>query len=298
MQTDRERTLSRRDGSSIESNQRPAESASARVERAEPPLPPPAPPIIRLVNVHKSFGSLRVLSGINLDFITGKTMVIMGPSGTGKSVMLKIITGLLRPDNGEVYFGSSRIDNLPEAKLGDVRQQIGFLFQQGALFDSMNVERNVAFPLVEHTHMPKDEVRSRVREVLDLVGLQGSEPKMPVELSGGQRKRVALARAIILNPKVILYDEPTTGLDPIRADVINELIIKLSRELRVTSIVVTHDLTSAFKVADTMVMLYDGSILEQGSTEAFRESGNPIVRRFLRGEADEKELAGIRANTR
>jgi phospholipid/cholesterol/gamma-HCH transport system ATP-binding protein len=165
----------------------------------------------------------------------------------------------------------------------------------GALFDSLSVRENIAFPLREHTRLSEDEIEQRVRRVLQLVGLEDAIKKMPADLSGGQRKRIALARAIVLEPRVVLYDEPTTGLDPIRSDVINELILKLQRELRVTSIVVTHDLASAFKVADLTVMMHEGKIIFRGTPEQLRASPDPVVQRFLRGEASEDELAGIRA---
>jgi phospholipid/cholesterol/gamma-HCH transport system ATP-binding protein len=174
-----------------------------------------------------------------------------------------------------------------------VRRQFGYLFQHSALFDSMTVCENVAFPLLEHTRQTAAERAQRAREVLAMVGMDGFIDKMPAELSGGQRKRVALARAIVLEPKVMLYDEPTTGLDPIRADVINQLILKLQRELQITSIVVTHDLAAAFRVADTMVMLYDGAVVMQGTPRQLRESTDPVVQRFLRGEATAEELAGV-----
>ncbi len=253
------------------------------------------PPIIRLCNIWKSFGRVEVLRGISIDFPTGKTTVVLGPSGCGKSVMLKHIVGLLRPDRGEVWFENQRIDTLSEAKLVPIRQQFGFLFQQSALFDSMSVRENVAFPLTEHTNMTAAQREKRVRQVLAMVGLEDTIDKMPADLSGGQRKRVALARAVVLEPKVILYDEPTTGLDPIRADVINELILKLQRELRVTSIVVTHDMGSAFKIADRMVMLHEGQVRFNGTPDELRQSDDPVVQRFLRGEASDDELAGIQS---
>jgi phospholipid/cholesterol/gamma-HCH transport system ATP-binding protein len=265
-------------------------------DRSHPDLPPAArpEPIVRLVHVTKRFGRTTVLRDICLEFARERTTVVLGPSGCGKTVMLKHIVGLIRPSSGAVWFENNRIDGLTEAKLGPIRRQFGVLFQQGALFDSLSVRQNIAFPLVEHTDLDREARRRRVRQVLRLVGLSDAEEKMPAELSGGQQKRVALARAIVLRPKVILYDEPTTGLDPIRADVINELILKLRRELNVTSIVVTHDLTSAFKVADEMVMLYDGKILLRGLPDAFRASDAPLVRRFLQGEATPEELAAIR----
>ncbi len=253
------------------------------------------PPIVQLKNVHRAFGHLRVLRGVTLDFPTGKSTVVLGPSGCGKSVMLKHIVGLLRPDEGEVHFDGVRIDQLRESRLVEVRRQVGFLFQMGALFDSMSVRDNIAFPLTEHTKLTEAEVTRRVMRVLQMVGLQDAARKMPADLSGGQRKRIALARAIVLEPKVVLYDEPTTGLDPIRADVINELILKLQRELRITSIVVTHDLVSAFKVADAMVMMHEGQIIFQGTPAELRGSDDPVIQRFLRGEASADELAFIRA---
>ena len=251
-------------------------------------------PILSLRNLHKRFGRLRVLSGVSLEIETGQTLVVLGPSGTGKSVLLKHIVGLLKPDKGEVWFEGRRIDNLPERELSEVRENFGFLFQMGALFDSLTNLDNVAFPLREHTTLPPEEIVSRAIDRLAMVGLPDAGTKMPGELSGGQRKRVALARAIAMEPKVILYDEPTTGLDPIRSDVINELILKLRRELKVTSVVVTHDMNSAFKVADRIVMLHEGKILFDGTAETIRQSDDPIVQRFIAGEAGDEELTWLR----
>ncbi|MCC6579165.1 MAG: ABC transporter ATP-binding protein [Phycisphaeraceae bacterium] len=251
-------------------------------------------PIIRICNVHKAFGSLQVLRGVSLDFHPGKTSVILGPSGTGKSVLLKHIVGLLRPDAGEVYFRDQRVDLLPEHDLVPIRRKFGFLFQQGALFDSMNVHDNICFPLVQHTSMTSRERSRRCAEVLKMVGLEGIQRKMPADLSGGQRKRVALARAVVLEPEVLLYDEPTTGLDPIRSDVINELILSLARGLGIASIVVTHDMVSARKIADRMVMLYDGHDVADDEPQAFLHSTNDLVQRFIQGQADEEDLEAIR----
>ena len=250
--------------------------------------------LIELRKVHKRFGRLVVLNGVTLHIEQGQSLVVIGASGTGKSVLLKHVVGLLRPDSGEVWFDGRRIDNLRERDLVEVRKQFGFLFQMGALFDSLTVEENVGFPVVEHTRKPTDEIARIIRQKLELVGLPEVGKKMPGELSGGQRKRVALARAIALGPRVILYDEPTTGLDPIRSDVINELILKLKRELNVTSLVVTHDMNSAFKVGDRVVMLHEGRIVFDGTPDEIREDENPIVRRFVLGEAGEQELAGLR----
>lgn len=252
---------------------------------------------IELRNIYKRFGPLKVLRGVNLHIDAGKCIVIIGGSGSGKSVILKHIAGLLKPDKGEIFFDGQRIDDLSEAKLVPIRKQIGFLFQMGALFDSETVGENVAFPLVEHTRKSREEIERLVAEKLSFVGLDGIQKKMPAELSGGQKKRVALARAIALGPRVILYDEPTTGLDPIRSDVINELIIKLQRELHVTSIVVTHDMNSAFKIADRIVMLHEGKIIFDGTPAEVQGTGQEIVRRFVAGEADEKELAALREHT-
>lgn len=253
--------------------------------------------IIRLVNISKSFGPLNVLRNLNLQFQRGKTTVVLGPSGTGKSVMLKHIVGLLQPDEGEVWFENQRVDQLSERQLVEIRTRFGFLFQMGALFDSMPVEQNIFFPLAEHTHMTLAEQQQRCADVLDMVGLGGAQKKMPAELSGGQRKRIALARAIALHPDVILYDEPTTGLDPIRADGINEQILKLQRQLKVTSIVVTHDLASAFKIADRIVMLYDGHILADGSAHDIQHSTDPFVKAFVEGRSDIPNLDTAPQNT-
>jgi len=251
-------------------------------------------PIIRLVDVCKAFGHLTVLDHVSLDIQAGKTTVILGPSGTGKSVLLKHIVGLLKPDSGEVWFENQRIDQMNSMELVKPRQQFGFLFQMGALFDSMNVQDNVCFPLGEHTSMPKAQQRERCTQVLKAVGLEGIENKMPVDLSGGQKKRVALARAIVLQPKVVLYDEPTTGLDPIRSDLINELILSLGKRLGITSIVVTHDMTSAKKIADRMIMLYDGHVVADDVPDRFLNTSDKIVQRFVNGQADEEDLKLIR----
>jgi len=250
--------------------------------------------LIEFKDVSKRFGKLVVLDQVDLRVKEGESLVIIGASGSGKSVMLKHMVGLLRPDSGEVWFDQQRIDELPERKLAKLREQFGFLFQMGALFDSMNVQDNVGFPLVQHTDKTDDEISRLVDEKLRMVGLPEVRKKVPAELSGGQRKRVALARAIALDPRVILYDEPTTGLDPIRSDIINELIIKLQRELKVTSVVVTHDMHSAFKIADRIVMLDKAKLIFDGTPQEIRESEDPVVHRFVTGEASEEELAGLK----
>jgi phospholipid/cholesterol/gamma-HCH transport system ATP-binding protein len=249
-----------------------------------------------MVDLHKSFGPLPVLRGVSLDLERGRTTVVLGPSGCGKTVLLKHVIGLLPPDRGQVIFDGQNLAGLSERDLFKVRTRFGFLFQGGALFDSMTAIENVMFPLIEHTALGEHAIRRQARQCLAMVGLTDFAERMPAELSGGQRKRVALARAIALSPEVVLYDEPTTGLDPIRADVINELIHKLQDELKVTSMVVTHDMTSAFKVGDRLVMLHEGRILADAPKERFAHIDNPAVQRFVKGQAGEDDLAQLRGN--
>lgn len=249
--------------------------------------------LIELRNVSKRFGRLVVLNDLTLNIPEGQSLVVIGASGTGKSVLLKHIVGLLKPDSGEVWFDGKRVDIMSERELVPLREQFGFLFQMGALFDSMTVEQNVAFPLTEHTTKTRAEIQKVALQKLAMVGLPDVGRKMPAQLSGGQRKRVALARAIAMDPRVILYDEPTTGLDPIRSDVINELILKLKHEMSVTSIVVTHDMHSALKVGDRVVMLKEGKIIFDGTPDQVRNSDNPTVQRFVKGEASAEELASL-----
>jgi phospholipid/cholesterol/gamma-HCH transport system ATP-binding protein len=251
--------------------------------------------VVRLVGVHKRFGNLIVLDGVDLDLLDGRTTVIIGESGSGKSVLLNHIVRLIRPDAGEVHFRGRRIDNLPERALAEIRPKFGYLFQLSALFDSMTVGQNLAFPIREHTRLGADEIERRVRQKLAMVGLDGTQHKWPAELSGGQKKRVALARAIALDPEVILYDEPTTGLDPPRSDEINELILKLQRELKVTSVVVTHDMASARKVADRIVMLFRGKFIFDGTPETMENVADPRVRNFIRGQCPPDVLRSFQA---
>jgi len=251
-------------------------------------------PIIEFRDVFKSFIKLKVLCGVDLSIDRGKTTVVIGESGTGKSVLLKHMVGLLKPDRGEVYVDGQRVDELGEKEWVPFRKRFGFLFQLGALFDSMTAGENVAFPLLEHSDYSDKQIGRIVAEKFALVGLDGIQSKRPAELSGGQRKRVALARAIALNPEIILYDEPTTGLDPIRADTINDLIIKLKKELAITSIVVTHDMTSAFKVADRIIMLHEGKFIADGPADDFRNASDPRVRRFVTGDADLETVEEVR----
>jgi phospholipid/cholesterol/gamma-HCH transport system ATP-binding protein len=251
-------------------------------------------PIVSLKGLHKAFGPTKVLHGIDLDIERGKTTVIIGPSGTGKSVLLKHIVGLIQPDHGEVFFEGTRVDQLKENELVDIRKRIGYLFQLGALFDSMTVGENVAFPLVEHSEMDADHRADCVERVLGLVGLNGYQDQRPAELSGGQQRRVALARAIVLEPCMVLYDEPTTGLDPVRADLINELTLALTQQMGITSVVVTHDMASANKIADRMLLMHEGRVICDGHPDQVRAAENSVVQRFIHGEADEEDLANIR----
>ena len=253
-----------------------------------------AGPIVVLDDVHKSFDGQPVLDGVSLALQRGKTTVVIGPSGCGKSVLMKHIVGLLRPDRGRVFFDGTEITHLSERQLVPFRRRVGFLFQSGALFDSMPVEENIQFPLIESGVRSSAELNRRTSEVLHVVGLDGTQRKYPEELSGGQKKRVALARAIALNPEVLLYDEPTTGLDPIRADLINELILKLKAELKTTALAVTHDIDSARKVADRIVMLYKGKLVADTPPEGLMDITDGAVARFVQGRATPEELSQLR----
>ena len=239
--------------------------------------------MIKLINLYKSFGTNKVLQGVDLEIADAETMTIIGGSGTGKSVMLKHIMGLVKPDKGEVYIDDVEITLLPEDKLLDIQKKFGYLFQGAALFDSLTVGENVAFGLRNLGTLSEEEIGGRVSECLVMVGLKGIERLKPAELSGGMRKRVGLARAIAYQPKYILYDEPTTGLDPIMADMINDLIIHLQQELKVTSIVVTHDMKSAYKISNHIAMLYEGKIVSVGTPDEIRHTKDPVVHQFIEG---------------
>jgi len=253
--------------------------------------------LLVLRSITKKFGDNVVLDNVDLTIEKGKTTVVIGPSGCGKTVLLKHLIVLLRPNSGEVYFKKRRIDNLPENKLNKIRPHYGFLFQGGALFDSLSVAENIMFPIRQHYKITDwRQIEELVKAKLAMVGLDGFQRFYPANLSGGQRKRVALARAVALNPEVILYDEPTTGLDPIRADVINELILKLQRELGVTTVVVTHDMRSAYKIADRIVMLHNGKIIADGTAEHIRNHPHPVVQQFVNGRIGEDDLAVLRAS--
>jgi phospholipid/cholesterol/gamma-HCH transport system ATP-binding protein len=242
-------------------------------------------PFVEFVDVHKAYGAKQVLRGANLKVYRGEVLVILGGSGTGKSVTLRHMLGLEAPDAGRVIVEEEDITDLPEEELYRVRKKFGMLFQGGALFDSMTVFENIAFPLREHTEMSEAEIQRAVNEKLDLVNLPNSENLMPVDLSGGMRKRVGLARSIVLDPKMILYDEPTTGLDPITAQKINELIIDLQSKLNVTSVVVTHDIQSAFSVGDRIAFLNGGMFEWMGTMDEARDAQHPVLREFFRSSA-------------
>ncbi len=237
--------------------------------------------MISVKNVSKSFGSKIVLDGLDLDVPNGETLVVMGRSGTGKSVLLKLIAGLIPVDSGEIWFDGTEISNLKTKEMNRLRQKIGMLFQSAALFDSMTVAENVAFMLSQHTNYTKQERLKIVDEKLELVDLEGVQNLRPAELSGGMRKRVGLARALAFNPDVILYDEPTTGLDPVTCTEINQLISDLNERLQVTSIVVTHDMHSAFSVGTLMVMIHDGRQLAYGTPDEIINIENPILQQFV-----------------
>jgi len=241
---------------------------------------------IRVVSLYKSFGEKDVLHGINIAVRQGESMVVIGGSGSGKTVLIKCIIGLMRPDQGEIHVDGLEITSLDEKRMNEVRKKFGMLFQGGALFDSMTVWENVGFGLRQQTRLGEEEIRRVASEKLVLVGLKNVEDLMPAELSGGMRKRVSLARAIAVEPEILLYDEPTTGIDPIMADAINDLIVQMKEKLNVTSIAITHDMKSAYKIADRIAMLYQGKIIEVGTPGEIRNSSNPMVQQFIEGRSE------------
>jgi phospholipid/cholesterol/gamma-HCH transport system ATP-binding protein len=243
-------------------------------------------PKIRVVNLFKSFAEKKVLHGVNLEVRQGESMVVIGGSGSGKTVLIKCIIGLIQPDEGEIYVDEQEISSLSEREMNEVRKKFGMLFQGGALFDSLSVWENVGFGLRQHKKLGDEEIRRVATEKLALLGLRNIEEIMPAELSGGMKKRVSLARAIAMEPEILLYDEPTTGIDPVMADAINELIIRMREQLNMTSIAITHDMTSAYKIADRIAMLYQGKIVEVGSPEELKSSVNPIVQQFIHGRSE------------
>jgi len=244
-------------------------------------------PVIAVHGLHKTLGTQEVLRGVELQVARGETCVILGRSGCGKSVLLRHLIGLLKPTSGKVLIDGQDIAQLPERKLLEVRRKVGMLFQSAALFDSMSVEQNVAFPLLEAGIKDPIVIRERVTEALDMVDLLGSEQKMPEKLSGGMRKRVGLARTIVGRAQCILYDEPTTGLDPITSDSINHLIRRLQTRLRVTSVVVTHDMKTAFHTADHVVFLHEGRVYFNGTIETLRATTDPVMTDFIEGRSEE-----------
>jgi len=241
--------------------------------------------MIRIVDLHKKFGDQQVLNGVDLEVGRCETLVIIGRSGCGKSVLVKHINGLLKPDRGRIFVDDEDVTLLRGQRLFHVRRKFGMLFQGAALLDSMTVGENVGLGLRHHTRLSEKQIQERIREKLSLVGLSGLENKSPAELSGGMKKRVGLARAMALDPQCIILDEPTTGLDPIMADVINELILRLQKDLCITSIAVTHDMVSANKIADRIAMLYEGRIIFDGPPEEIQRTTDPVVQQFIRGNA-------------
>jgi phospholipid/cholesterol/gamma-HCH transport system ATP-binding protein len=242
--------------------------------------------VIEIRDLHKRFGPLTVLDGVDLDIRKGECIVVLGRSGTGKSVLLKHIIGLLKPDRGKVAVDGQEVTQLKYDDLAELRKKFGMLFQGAALFDSMTVGENVGLALREHTKKTAAEIAAIVAEKLEMVGLAGVEAKKPSDLSGGMRKRVGLARAIAMEPEYILYDEPTTGLDPVTAQQINELIREMQKQLHVTSVVVTHDLHSAYFVGDRLTLLHEGKIYFDGTPEEIQKSEDPVVRQFITASAD------------
>ena len=242
-------------------------------------------PAISLQHISKSFAGKEVLNDMSIDIDRGESVVIVGGSGTGKSVTLKHIIGLLQPDAGHVVVDGQDLCCMGSVELNRFRQRFGMAFQEGALFDSMSVFENIAFPLRRHTKMTEEEISRRVQECLDQVHLEGVENKRPSELSGGMRRRVGFARAISLKPAILLFDEPTTGLDPVISDVIADLIVEMDNKMNTTTVTITHDMKVAFKIADRVAMLFKGKIIEEGSPEVFQRSTNPIVQQFIEGRA-------------
>ena len=242
-------------------------------------------PKVKISGLYKSFGTKSILKGVDLDIMPGEIMYVIGKSGAGKSVLLKHIVGLMLPDSGKIFIDNDDINTLSGEKLFKVKRKIGLLFQMSALFDSINVFENVAFTLKRFTNKTNEEIKDIVAEKLRLVGLQNIESKIPSELSGGMQKRVALARAIAVQPEIMLYDEPTTGVDPISAAAVDEMIILLNKELGVTSLVISHDIASTFRVAHNISMLYEGNFILKGSPDVFKNTDNPIVSQFIKGDA-------------
>jgi phospholipid/cholesterol/gamma-HCH transport system ATP-binding protein len=246
--------------------------------------------LIRLIDVHKAFGPKKVLTGFSLDISEGETMVVIGYSGTGKSVAIKHIVGLLEPDHGEVWVDGREVPTLPRRDLYELRSHIGYVFQFAALFDSFSIGENVAMGLRKQGLLRPEEIDLRVREALELVDLPDVAARFPAELSGGMRKRVGIARAVALRPKYMLYDEPTTGLDPVTSATIDELMIRMRDKLGVTSVVITHDMRSAYTVGTRIAMLYEGKVRQVGTVDEIRTTRDPVVRQFIEGKSRVEEM--------
>lgn len=242
--------------------------------------------IIELKDVYKKFGTRQVLSGVSLKVYKGETLAIMGGSGCGKSTVLRHMTGAIKPDSGSVFMKGQNLAELDEDELDNLRKKFGILYQSGALFDSLSVKENLCMPLREHTKLDENIMSIMVKMKLELVGLRGFEDLMTSQLSGGMKKRVGLARAIVMDPEIIFYDEPTAGLDPIVSGVIDKLILDLSKKLSITSVVVTHDMNSVFRIADRIAMLHEGKIIQVGAKEDFRNTANPLAKQFVNGEPE------------
>lgn len=242
--------------------------------------------MIELIDVHKAFGPKKVLQGFTLRVEDGSTTALVGFSGAGKSVMLKHIVGLIEPDKGSVRVDGQEVVGMARDELYELRRRVGYVFQFAALFDSMTIAENLAMGLIKQGGFTEAQIRERIAESLELVELDGFEQRLPAELSGGQRKRAGLARAIAFRPKYLLYDEPTSGLDPVTTTVIDRLIVKMKEELGVTSLVITHDMRSAYRVSDRIAMLYEGRVLQEGDPEEIRNTDNPVVRGFVEGKPE------------
>lgn len=242
--------------------------------------------MIKIIGLKKSFNTKPVLDGVDLSIEKGKITVIIGRSGEGKSVLIKHIIGLLKPDEGKILLDGKEISALKEKEFNELRKHFGMLFQGSALFDSMTVAENVGFPLKEHTGLHGDEVLKVVTEKLRRVGLVGIEKMMPADLSGGMKKRVGLARAIVMDPEVVIFDEPTTGLDPIMGDSVAELMLETQRALKTTYVVITHDIQLTYKIADKVAMLHQGKIIATGTVDEIKQNPNPVLRQFLEGKAE------------
>ncbi len=242
--------------------------------------------MIEIKELKKSFGETKVLDGVDLTIEKGKITMVIGRSGEGKSVLIKHIIGLLKPDSGSIRLDGKELTSMSEREWSVELKRFGMLFQGAALFDSMTVAENVGFPLKEHTGLPQSSIRKRVAEKLERVGLRGVEEMMPAELSGGMKKRVGLARAIVMDPEIVIFDEPTTGLDPVMSDSIAKLMLETQSALKTTYIAITHDISLTYKVADYVAMLHEGKIIEYGTVDETKESTNPVLRQFIEGKAE------------